>query len=420
MSDQPGAIAISSHSPIGRSPLISPAGLIRGRQQSAQVGHNFTTKSFYGTAGGMEHFIAVAVPSEMDLGTQIDLVRERYAAARRSLGLAPETAIFRRIFLSDVLNQAALVRESDLVRDPSDCPVATSIVQQAPLSGAKLALLAYHVESNGPLLRRRLSPKHLIVEKNGLRHLWSTRLCADDHETTGSSAAQTDAVFGTLINTLKSEGASLRDHCVRTWIYLKDVDVFYQGMVESRRELFARHGLIGDTHFIASTGIEGACAHRFDLVAMDAYSVLDLAPKQISYLNDFGRLCPTVDYNVTFERGTRIAYADRTHLLISGTASIDNEGMVLYPGDVLRQLDRALGNVEALLRSGAASLADMMYLLVYLRDPADFARVDAYLGQRLPGLPALIVQGAVCRPDWLVEVEGVAVTPGDEAGLPSF
>ncbi|MDE2228092.1 MAG: hypothetical protein KGL11_03515 [Alphaproteobacteria bacterium] len=424
MSGRVGATAIRSPSRIDRSrqrrETISVRGFESREWQTAQAARGFATRSFYGTKGGAEHFIAVAMPSEMDFGQQIDAVRERYEAARRSLELAPETAVFRRIFLSDVLNQATAVRNSALARDPGDGDAAVSIVQQPPLAGAKLALLAYHIDGGSPLLRRRLSPRHLIIEKNGRRHLWSTRLCADDHETSGSSAAQTRSVFGDLVKTLENQGANLRDHCIRTWIYLKDVDVFYQGMVDSRREMFVRQGLTRDTHFIASTGIEGACAHRFDLVAMDAYSILDLVPEQVSYLNDFNRLCPTADYNVTFERGTRVGYADRAHHFISGTASIDDAGNVLYPGDVLRQLDRALGNVDALLHSGAATLADMMYLLVYLRDPTDYAHVDAHLREHFPGLPALIVQGAVCRPDWLVEIEGVAVTPNDEPALPPF
>lgn len=385
----------------------------------SQAERGFATRSFYGTKGGSEHFIVVTVPSTTDLRSQIDRVAERYAAARRSLGLAADTAVFRRIFLSDVLNQATLVRNSPLARDPDD-NVAISIVQQAPLSGAKLALFAYHIDGGDQFKRRRLSPRHVLIEKNGHRHLWSTRLCTDDHEKDGSSAAQTRSIFDELIRTLESQGATLRDHCVRTWIYLKDVDVFYQGMVESRREIFAKHGLTTDSHFIASTGIEGACAHRFDLVAMDAYSALDLRPEQVSYLNDFDRLCPTANYNVTFERGTRIAYADRAQLFISGTASIDDAGSVLFPGNVLRQLDRALDNVDALLKSGSATLTDMMYLLVYLRDPTDFSHVESYLAERCRHLPCLIVQGAVCRPDWLIEVEGVAVTPSAEAALPAF
>jgi len=393
---------------------------IRTGYHRSEHGDGVTSRSFHGAAGGAEHFICVEAPAELGFEEQIEAIQGRYAEARQSLGLGPETAIFRRIFLSDVLNQAAAIRNTELVREPFESPVAVSIVQQPPLSGSKTALLAYHIECAGPVVKRRLTPKHMIAEKNGLRHLWSTRLCADDNEQLLSSPAQTREVFNDLIGILASQGGTLRDDCVRTWIYLKDVDVFYKGMVDTRRELFRQHGLTEATHYIASTGIEGACAHRFDIVAMDAYSVLDLAPEQVSYLNDFDRLCPTTDYNVTFERGTRIAYADRSHHFISGTASIDRAGWIVHMGNVLAQLDHALNNVDALLRSGSATLDDMMYLIVYLRDPTDYARVARHLAARCPDLPVSIVEGAVCRPEWLVEVEGVAVTANDEPALPLF
>ncbi len=61
-----------------------------------------------------------------------------------------------------------------------------------------------------------------------------------------------------------------------------------------------------------------------------------------------------------------------------------------------------------------------MYLIAYLRDPADFARVDAHLRNRFPGLPIILVQGAVCRPAWLVEIEGVAIAGNNEPALPPF
>lgn len=384
--------------------------------------HNdgIATSSFRGASGDAEHVICIEAPAGLGLAQQIDAVERRYETARCALKLAPDSAIFRRLFVSDVMNQAPALRQSRLFAALEEGPVAVSIVQQPPLPEAKLALFAYHLESAAPLAKRRLAAKHLLVEKSGLAHLWSTRLCAGADGGADSAASQTRAVFDELIATLARQGGTLRDHCVRTWIYLKDVDVFYHGMVESRSTLFREQGLTGDSHYIASTGIEGACAHRYDLVAMDAYSILGLAPRQVSYLNDFELLCATKDYNVTFERGTRIGYADRAHHFISGTASIDNRGRVLYPGDVLRQLERALDNVEGLLRSGGAGLADMMHLTVYLRDPTDFAGVQRALAERLPGLPALIVQGAVCRPEWLVEVEGVAAAAQDAPALPRF
>lgn len=380
----------------------------------------FCCKSFRGATGNGEHFIAVQGRAGLDLGGEIDLVERRYAEAQRALGLEPASAVFRRIFVSDILNQFARVRDSGLVRQTDDDPVAVSVVQQPPLPGAKVALLAYHIDGDARIAKRRLKPKHLLVERNGLGHLWSTRLCAGADAAAGSAASQTRGVFDELIAMLAGHGGSLREHCVRTWLYLKDIDVFYQGMVEGRRELFARHGLARNTHYIASTGIEGACAHRHDLVAMDAYSILGLKPAQISYLNAFDRLCPTADYGVTFERGTRIAYADRAHHFISGTASIDHAGRVLHPGDVLRQLERALGNVDALLGSGSASLDDLMHLTVYLRDPTDFSRVRACLSERFADTPLLIVQAAVCRPEWLVEIEGIAVAADEAPDLPGF
>jgi len=377
------------------------------------------SKSFRKDEAGAEHFISVTAPGSFNIKDQIVLVQKRYAEAREALGLTPETAIFRRVYLSDAINQAALVRESALVVEPAASPVAVSIVQQPPLPSSKIALLAYHVEA-ADIKKHRLSPKHMIVEKNGLRHLWSTRLCAGSYGASAAVDTQTRGIFGDLIDTLAHNGGNLRDHCVRTWIYLKDVDVFYQGMVDSRGRLFSRHGMTKDTHYIASTGIEGACPHRFDLVLMDAYSILELAPEQVSYLDDFDQLCATKDYNVHFERGTRIAYADRSHQFISGTASIDNTGQVVHPGDVLKQLERALSNVEALLRSASAGLDDMMHLIVYLRDPSDLGRVDDYLANRFPQLPIITVQGAVCRPEWLVEIEAIAINANDEPDLLSF
>jgi len=378
------------------------------------------TRSFKGSKGTIEHYITVEAPAYLDFEDQIHTIETRYAQALLELGLNNDTAIFRRVFLSDAANQVARIQTSDLVREIDGNPIAVSVIQQPPLPGSKIALLAYHVESPHPVTKLRLSPKHILVEKNGSRHLWTTRLCAGGNEETVEAQQQTRDIFNDLVSTLGSQGANLRDHCVRTWIYVKDVDVFYQDVVTSRTQLFQEQGLTADTHYISSTGIEGACTHQYDVVVLDAYSVLDLAPEQMSFLNDFDHMCPTKDYNVTFERGTRIAYADRAHHFISGTASIDNTGAVLHLGDVIAQLERALENVDAILRSGASSLADMMYWIVYLRDPSDHDRVRAYLSNRFPTVPMVLVRGPVCRPEWLIEIEGIAVAPHDQPGVPAF
>ncbi len=385
------------------------------------MGHQgFVSREFASASGARECYLSIDVAPDLVFADQLEALRVAYAAAKAEMGLSPGSAIFRRIFLSDAMNQADRVRVSELMGAPDEGPVAVSIVQQPPAHGAKLALLAYHVERDAPVVKRTLGHNHTLVEMGGLRHLWSTRMCAAADVGPASAADQTREVFRDLIGALAAQGGTLRDDCVRTWLYIRDVDVFYQDMVKSRAQIFNREGLTGDTHFIASTGIEGACAHHYDLVAMDAYSVLGLAPGQVSYLNDFDHLCATKDYGVTFERATRVAYGDRAHIFMSGTASIDGEGWVVYPGDVLRQLDRALENVDALLSAGEMRLADLTHLIVYLRDRGDFGAVRNRLGERFPSLPLQIVQGPVCRPEWLIEVEGIAAKAIHTPGLPVF
>ncbi|ABQ29080.1 Endoribonuclease L-PSP (plasmid) [Acidiphilium cryptum JF-5] len=378
------------------------------------------SKSFGRMTGGSEHYIVIEPPADLDLTEQLACLEQRYDETRQELGLPAGGSVFRRLFVSDAMNQAPLLRRSRLAEDEDGSPVALSIIQQPPLSGTKLSLLAYHVSGALDLSKRRLTPRHVVVEKNGLAHLWTTGLCPGSDDRLVPVTQQTRRMFDTLIDGLDGLGGTLHNNCVRTWIYVKGIDVFYKDMVTSRSEMFLEQGLSAETHFIASTGIEGACAHRFDIVTMDAYSILGLAPQQVSYLNDFDRLCPTRDYNVTFERGTRIAYADRAHLFISGTASIDRSGQVVHPGNVMRQFDHALDNVEALLRAGSAGLSELMHLIVYLRDPTDHPRIKTALSERLPGVPAIIVQGPVCRPEWLVEVEGIAIADNEDLTLPSF
>jgi len=371
--------------------------------------------------GEAEHFFVITAPGNIGFTEQIEYIETNYEAKIQSLGLTLQTAVFRRIFLSDELNQIETVGQSQLACDPQGHPVAVSIIQQQPMPYTKIALLAYHIESNNPLvIKQRLSPSHVLIRKNGMGHLWSTNLCAQDSDKSLSVGAQTRSVFADLINGLSLSGGNLYNNCIRTWVYVRDIDIFYQGMVNERRALFFEQGLNGDTHFIASTGIEGTCADRHDLVMVDAYSILGLQPGQISYLNDFGMLCPANKYNVTFERGTRVSYADRAHYFISGTASVDNQGSTLHPGNILKQLDRTLENISSLLKAGKASLSDMMYMIVYLRDLSDFDCVKERLGRTLPLVPTIFVQAAVCRPEWLIEIEGVAIKAQKQPSHPLF
>ncbi len=308
---------------------------------------------------------------------------------------------FRRFFLSDAANQAPSLTEA-LRSLPS---VPTSVVQQAPLDGTRIAMWVYCTSG--------MDCPGGVPTHGGYSHHWTGSLVSPGKD----SYEQMGGIFRALEGELGKVGLSVASDTVRTWIFVRDVDANYGGVVVGRREYFNTIGLTPSTHFIASTGIEGRNPDFRNIVEMDAYSVGGLEDGQKRYLYALDHLSPTADYGVTFERGTCIQYGDRSHIFISGTASIDSKGQVLYPGDVSSQTGRLLENVEALLREADAGLEDIAMAIVYLREAADYSIVRKVIEGTCPSLHALYVLGPVCRPAWLVEMECLALTP---SGNPSF
>lgn len=311
-----------------------------------------------------------------------------------------------RVFTSDLERTQRAFEESPLL----SLPAALSVVEQPPLPEGGLSLWAYHV-CDGRLETRPMA-SGVDLRRGLLRHLWTSGLTAPT--TAGGARAQTHDLFSAYSRRLENEGASLSRDVVRTWVYVADIDVDYGAMVEARRELFAAHGLTPDTHTIASTGIGGRCGPAAVRVGLDAYAITGLQPGQIRFLSAPCHLGPAAAYGSTFERGTEICYGDRRHVLISGTASISSTGAVLFEGDAGAQTDRALDNVEALLKTARVRLEDVAVAIVYLRSPGDYEVVRPTVETRLSESPTVFVQAPVCRPQWLVEIECLAIQgPGD-------
>ena len=205
-------------------------------------------------------FFAITAPGELGSREQLDLIEANYEAKVPCLGPYGTDGSFPSNFLSDTLNQFEAVGQSQLVCDLKGNPVAVSIIQQTPIPYSKIALLAYHIESKNSLKNSGFLHPIFSSEKTGWAICWSTNLCAQNTDKSLSVGMQTHGAFTELISGLSQAGGDLYNNCIRTWVYVRDIDVFYQGMVNERRALFFEQGLNGDSHFIASTGIEGICA----------------------------------------------------------------------------------------------------------------------------------------------------------------
>lgn len=303
--------------------------------------------------------------------------------------LEGRTLRLSRVFLSDAQNQESELEGSDLYRNILSA-VPCSIVEQAPVDGSKISIL-------------------LMTSDCDERFLFhSLRLTPEECEGK-NSYAQTAALFGKYLDIIRKEGLDMKTHLVRTWIYVAAIDVNYAGVVKARNEVFEREGLTADTHFIASTGIGGATSCRNASVAIDFITYPDIKETDKQYLQALDHLNPTHEYGVAFERGTRLSLPSSDILYISGTASIDRHGQVLYVGDVKKQTARLLENIGVLLADGGATMNDIRYFIIYLRDISDYTTIEAMMSRIYPNIPRIIVQAKVCRPQWLIEMECVAV-----------
>ena len=263
------------------------------------------------------------------------------------------------VFKRYFLSDAANQADDIILADVTDC--AKSIIEQSPLDGTKIALWVYLMTN----VQTGMGKSGLYEVRHG-------------------------------------------------------IDLNYGGVVRARNQFFFTQGLTVHTHFIASTGIGGRQMDPNVLTQMDNYAIAGIQKEQIHYLYAPTHLNRTSDYGVSFERGTYIDYADRRHVFISGTASINNKGEVMYPKDVVKQTHRMWDNVEALLKEADCTYDEVSEMVVYLRDVADYELVRDLFEERFPGKPYVIVQAAVCRPSWLVEMECMAVKPISVPELPTF
>lgn len=351
------------------------------------------------------HAMIHVVEKGLSYAKQLEAVMNAYNGL---LSQIPNTrAVFKRYFLSDAANQA----DDVIMADVTDC--AKSIIQQAPLDGTKIALWVYLMTN----IQTSITKSGLYEVSHGeFRHLFN----ASAHNLAANSEYQMRLLFNEYIMQLAEEGCTLSENCIRTWLFVNDIDLNYGGVVRARNQVFFTQGLTVHTHFISSTGIGGRQQDPNVLTQMDNYAVAGIKPEQIHYLYAPTHLNRTSDYGVSFERGTYIDYADRRHVFISGTASINNKGEIMFPKDIEKQTQRMLENVEALLKEAECSFDEVGEMVVYLRDIADYELVRNHFDARFPGKPCVIVHAPVCRSGWLIEMECMAVKAIELPNMPNF
>ncbi len=86
-------------------------------------------------------------------------------------------------------------------------------------------------------------------------------------------------------------------------------------------------------------------------------------------------------------------------------------------GDPVGQAERAMTNIAQLLDEAGAKLDHICKITIYLTDPRFREPVYRIVGRWLRGVHPVstgLVVSALARPEWLVEIDVIAVIPRDE------
>ena len=163
--------------------------------------------------------------------------------------LENRTLQYCKVFLSDAQNQIKELEESLLYQEFLKGANLT-IVEQTPLNGSKVSLLIKTTDSQTPIF------------------FHSLRLT--EEEAKGKdSYEQTRLLFNKYLKTIEGTDMTMERNLIRTWIYVTNIDVNYQGVVEARNDIFDKEGLTADTrphrqhrYRWRHSGTPCSCSHR--------------------------------------------------------------------------------------------------------------------------------------------------------------
>jgi enamine deaminase RidA (YjgF/YER057c/UK114 family) len=102
----------------------------------------------------------------------------------------------------------------------------------------------------------------------------------------------------------------------------------------------------------------------------------------------------------------------QTILFLSGQVAYDAQGNAAHRGDFTAQARAVFQAIKAQVEAGGGTLANVVKLNTYLTDMRrrpEFGPVrEEFFGKKAPA-STLVAVAALAHPDWLIEVEAIAV-----------
>ncbi|MDO4583843.1 MAG: dioxygenase [Planctomycetia bacterium] len=314
-------------------------------------------------------------------------------------------------------------------------------VPQAPCEGQRLAMEALLVlnQKEKDYVVEHKRENLLVSRHSGVT--WYYAAGQEPRHGERSIYSQSVESFQDLDRALESVGVPF-ENVIRTWLYLGNITEpawnELEGETQRYKELNrARSDFFRGIRFFdgmmpkepshpvypASTGIGGngdtlvmsALAVRFD--TPESGIILPLEnPQQVSAF-DYGEVYSLK--SPKFARALLLATEGRGIIFVSGTASItDSESR--YENDPVAQTELTLENIAILIEESnlerhgqkgfGCGLNEMAVARVYVKRQEDYPAIREVCERKMPNVPKIYTIADVCRPELLVEIEGIAFT----------
>lgn len=308
-------------------------------------------------------------------------------------------------------NKNALHRVVNNFFKENDKPVISYIAQQ-PYDCSLLAEVTMLSDSCIDIERTN---EYILLCNNEKRELISGGITPDD--LTLPIHAQATEVFSKISGIIKRNGFSIND-IYRQWNYIEDITIENSGKQNYQEFNDARSLFYSNTEwdngYPAATGIgvknSGVMIEFMACNAgMESSYPID-NPLQISAHNYSETVLAGNNTQKTTPKFERARLVDNT-IYISGTAAIKGEESI-DDNNTLHQAKATMEIMNNLISKGNIPVAcnETFYRLlrVYIKNSNNITAVQHFMEEQYPEAEKYYLTADICRPELLIEIEGIA------------
>lgn len=100
-------------------------------------------------------------------------------------------------------------------------------------------------------------------------------------------------------------------------------------------------------------------------------------------------------------------------IYVSGQVPFDQEGNIVGKGDIKKQTEQVLKNLERVVEAAGADLSDVLKVTVYIKEPSLFPQVNEvyrrFFKNRFPARTTIVAD--LTYGDMLIEIDAIARSP---------